>query len=506
MVGHIPLAGANNAEKGTDDQQLDLCKLGTQSPDTTVLPANLPALKEGQWFDDFGKLGGIKLYSPPPLHMAQINQPDDRLDIIMDKLINIESNTSNLSREFSALATKVDNHAAQLSQVKSTTESNLKKIQEVSRKQQSDMNLFDQNMSQKFRDLEVNLQQQNEQFRAEILKGVSRSIQESAYHVQDEILQQQCEARKHNLIIVGLREAKEGSDLKLVKSFFSTRMGIPDIDIKVVYRLGKTPGPKPRPVLVKFAHLGDRNKVWYTKSKIKQEEGSQVWLQEDLPKLAKNAHRNLYRVLKKARSLREEFPDAHIRGQSLIINEKVYRENELESLPEVLRPSNLATLRSDTAVVFFGRASPLSNHHFSPFMLEGHKFEYMEQYLAWRRASLSGIQATIKKTLTKGDALFFKGILNDLASNSIEEWNSQVAGIAEAGLRAKFQQNPALARFLCDTSPKQLGEASQNKRWGIGLTLIHPDVLKTEKCSKEGNLLGRKLMKVREELLVLKNA
>lgn len=43
-------------------------------------------------------------------------------------------------------------------------------------------------------------------------------------------------------------------------------------------------------------------------------------------------------------------------------------------------------------------------------------------------------------------------------------------------LRAKFKQNTNLCKFLCDTYPKRLGEASVNQKWGIGMPLTNPDV------------------------------
>lgn len=72
-------------------------------------------------------------------------------------------------------------------------------------------------------------------------------------------------------------------------------------------------------------------------------------------------------------------------------------------------------------------------------------------------------------------------------------------------LRAKFFQNRDLARFLMDTYPRLIGEASKNEVWGIGLSLDNKDVLDSSKWRKEGNLLGTSLAKVREELFDRQN-
>lgn len=130
----------------------------------------------------------------------------------------------------------------------------------------------------------------------------------------------------------------------------------------------------------------------------------------------------------------------------------------------------------------------------------------MEQYLAWRRANLADRQDLIDKALQKADPLVYKKILNDLHSTKSDEWNKDLPDTALVGLRAKFRQNPPLAHFLCNTFPKKLGEASPNKRWGVGFTLIHTDVLNTDKWQPEGNLLGETLSIVLAELMEEKNA
>lgn len=129
----------------------------------------------------------------------------------------------------------------------------------------------------------------------------------------------------------------------------------------------------------------------------------------------------------------------------------------------------------------------------------------MEQFLAWRRASLAGNDSLISRALSIADPVVYKGILNEIRNDKSNDWSRQLDNIALVGLRAKFQQNPALAHFLCSTHPKLIGEASFSKRWGTGLPLTHPDVLQTGKWSPRGNLLGRTLVTIREELIATKN-
>ena len=52
--------------------------------------------------------------------------------------------------------------------------------------------------------------------------------------------------------------------------------------------------------------------------------------------------------------------------------------NELELLPEKLRPSVLSLLCNEKALAFFGRNAYFSNHHAAPFAFDGLKFLTME--------------------------------------------------------------------------------------------------------------------------------
>lgn len=430
----------------------------------------------------------------------------DRWNFVMNKLIKIENNTSNLTRNVNTLSSKVDAQADLLKEVKGATTSNEQKINDLYRRQDSIAAEVDQRVEAKFKSMEASMQQANVVFQAQVLERADEHVRNATQEMQDDYIQGQCNFRKLNLLFIGIKEAEGEQPISVISSFLKNRMNLSGIRIDTAYRLGKPGGNNPRPILARFPFLAQRQRIWFSKSTIKanKEEGK-VWIQEDLPKTAKHAQRTFYRVLKKAKSIEGRFEGAHIRGQSLYIDGQAYRVENLESLPDVLKPSSLATLQSEDAVAFFGRFSPLSNHHPSPFVINGKHFTCMEQFLAWSRASLAEDQDLISKALSKADPVIYKGILNDLRNNKPEEWKEQIDNTALLGLRAKFQQNPSLAHFLCSTHPKVVGEASLNKTWGTGFTLTHHDVLQHQKWPKQGNLLGRSLMVIREELMITKN-
>lgn len=190
-----------------------------------------------------------------------------------------------------------------------------------------------------------------------------------------------------------------------------------------------------------------------------------------------------------------------MKNYKLYLNGEEYAAWELEELPHPLRPSSLATRQSDNSLVFYSKYSALSNHYTAPFEVRGRQFANMEQYLAYKRAKLSGQRSFINKALLPQDPVEAKAILNALKMDHPEEWKKDLSAVATEGLHAKFRQNEALENYLCGTAPLTLGEASTNQQWGIGLTLEDDEVLNKTKWNKQGNLLGQLLMKVRNQII-----
>ena len=80
-----------------------------------------------------------------------------------------------------------------------------------------------------------------------------------------------------------------------------------------------------------------------------------------------------------------------------------------------------------------------------------------------------------------------------------QDWDNVKEEIMLEILRIKFAPNTDLAAKLTATAQKTIAEAGQSTTYSIGMSLNHKDLFKTEKWSK--NVLGKLLMKVREELI-----
>lgn len=344
------------------------------------------------------------------------------------------------------------------------------------------------------------------EYTATVKRDVMEDVDGKIDKVKDEVqyisLKSKANSNRDNLVITGLKEDPQKTDMKLVSSFFKDCLKIPNVDIDVVYRMGEPAREGhiyTRPLVVRFPRASEKKKVWAGKTDITEEDGNIIRIQADLPKRLRDDAVLLNRVVKAAGKI-PKYKSAKIKDYTLLLHGDTYSPDDLERLPPPLRPSTLATPRSATAVAFFSKDSELSNHYRSNFTIEDHLFHSMEHYLAFKKAQLTGQQATINKALKVKDPVEAKAVLNSLKNSVGKEWKKQAPAFAEAGLRAKFRQNQYLLEFLLETGDRQLGEASRDTFWGVGATLTHPQILDTSNWPPEGNLLGRSLMKIRDEL------
>lgn len=470
-------------------QQQAAAAVSNLNPDSNLLP------------EEVGNM------EPPPQEKEEGLQPVDtrtlngHVALIMNKLNSIEGNTSTLNTKVSSLFSKLEDQSTRIKGAESTLATHSQQIRELKKGQSSLVQEVDDRVDEKMQSFREMLHKDNELFRAELINVTHKKVEHVTSTLREDFMEEKAVSREKNLIIMGLQEAADGgSDRELVNTLFKDNLGISNVDMESLYRLGKPGGTGPRPIMVKFHRLPDRHRVWFSKSKLKNDHSPKIWLQEDLPKPIKTAQRALYQAFKKAKSMPDTFRSVQLKGTKLILNGTAYGEKDMEALPPALQPSNMATRHSEAVIVFFGRASPLSNHHPSPFQLEGHSFSTMEQFLAWKRATISGKKGLINRALSSTNPVVCKGILNELRNDNVPKWEEALDSVVIGGLTAKFEQNMELAQFLIDTHPKTLGEASLNKRWGIGLPLYSPDVFDTSKWVVGGNLLGNKLSQVRDLL------
>lgn len=198
----------------------------------------------------------------------------DRWTWLMEKLNYIENNTSSMSKDVANLSSVVQNHSEQIQENKTAAESQKNKIDELTKQQEDLIPMVNAAVAKQLDSFKTTLRKDNELFRAELINMTNSTIKKSAAECREACLEDQTQACKRNLIVVVLPEEMEGSsDLDAVKKLFSSRMGLTGIKIDDIYGLGKEAGASPRALMVTFPLMSVRKKVWFAKSKLKEEMG-----------------------------------------------------------------------------------------------------------------------------------------------------------------------------------------------------------------------------------------
>lgn len=417
----------------------------------------------------------------------------DSMERKLNKLDGIEAKTNSIDSQMQGIQSSVDSLDREVTSIKTNVRSN------------------EERMEQEIAALKTKLNSQEDRFqsvvdglRNDILAETQNNFSGFTRHLEYAFVKEQAANRKMNLIFTGVPEGGCGSDHGVLRDIFKEGLGLRDVFFDTAFRMEaqRAGSGRPRHLMVRFRFLADRRRVWQAKKRLQQGDYNYVWIQEDMPRGLKEDLRILLRVAKQAEFLRkEEYRDLRVRDFRLYLSGKCYHPSELETLPVELRPSTLCTKRSDEAIIFFGRYSPLSNHHCSPFTLEEESYISVEHFLAVKRATLSGNQDLLDEARSHTNPSDSKAILNSLGDDHVQEWEETRSSLLLSALRCNFTQNKLLGTYLRVTYPLYLGEASRDPVWGIGFGLSERGVPPYSLWAKGGNLLGRSLSRVRGELI-----
>lgn len=442
----------------------------------------------------------------------------------MGKLNTIEATTTSLAEQMlgvvgrtSKLETTVTSNSARLGEIDdelSMVKTSIKKQEENFSAVQNLKTQFSKESAKTVTSMNALIDTQKEQvdsfnqnvngLRQEMVLEMDKKVNKIKHEIHCKNLKDRAFENRQNLVITGLKEDSKKSAMLVAREFIQDSIGIQNVKLVWARRIGPQPSEGSsysRPILMRFSSLPQRNAVWRKRNDITStDDSSKTKIQADHPKELREGMQVMYKVLKAAGDFKK-FESAKIVDFQLELNDEIYQVSDLERLPKQIRPSTLATPQSKDNVVFFSKQSFLSNHYPSVFVAEDQTFSSMEHYLAMKRATLSGKQELIDKAEKVQNPLQAKAILNLLKDDHKGEWDNMVDDVALKGLRAKFHQNPVLSAKLCNTKQKRIGEASTNPRWGIGMDLDNPQVLDHTKWLQDGNLLGKLLMKLRQEIL-----
>ena len=298
---------------------------------------------------------------------------------------------------------------------------------------------------------------------------------------------------KNNIKVLGLPNvADEACSSTLLKVYKSVGVNIGDNDIIEAHTIYSS--VQPRPVIVKICNPKLKPLLFKHNKMLKSQHNISV--QDDVPPDIFAVKKILLPIMHEAKriSSAEQRYNAKVRDDKLILNGSSYTLDKLNQLPSQLQLQNVFTKSRDDKIAFFSKHSPLSNHHLSPFTVEGIDFNTNEQFLMYSKAVFFNDELQAKQILDTQDLAIQKRLRSNIKSCNSAAWNKKRVSVMKRGLQAKLSQNAELKAFLLKTGYKTLIEANEHDTfWACGLPLRGESVWNISSWKGE-NQLGKLLM------------
>lgn len=319
--------------------------------------------------------------------------------------------------------------------------------------------------------------------------------------LNEQINSMENQSRRDNLTFDGIKETTGENCELLVKQVMSKNMkcaNASSIDLVRCHRIGSKSETQKgdRPIIAKFAKYSDRDTVWKSRSKL---ENSKIYVNENFSKLTESRRKVWYPVIKHAKTI----PKYKGKGKIFIVVDKLYVEgrlysvDEIDQLPNELQPAKISTPTKDGVTLFYGKNSPLSNHHKCEFAAESDKFNCVEQYLFYRKAVHAGDEVAAYRVMASQDPAEMKALGKRIKVPDQTMWGEIEQEVLTKGCRLKYEQNPHLKDFLLSTGDTVLGEANpHDSHWGTGHSLHDENAFKQAHWTGT-NLMGKILMDLR---------
>lgn len=127
------------------------------------------------------------------------------------------------------------------------------------------------------------------------------------------------------------------------------------------------------------------------------------------------------------------------------------------------------------------------------------RFQTMEHYIMWRKATVFGDKETAEKILVAATPSEAQALGRQVKNFDGKKWRETVPEVAETGNWLKFSQVRECREALLATGDKVLAESNPaDRNWGIG---FRGDEAEGNESEWGTNLLGDAQMKVRDRLV-----
>ena len=325
--------------------------------------------------------------SPPSMSSHSVCDSDNSMmgTDIMESLKSMQKSMDNMNHSLIMLTNEVAQIRTEIDDYKG-----LKASVELAHSDISDLRADVENLKVKTKDNETShdliMMKLNE------AKNENKILNEQLLHLDWYI-------RRENLKIRGIPGDEDepiSVTVRKVRDLLIDKLGIEngrDIVFHRCHRLRRNSRIGNADIIVRFAWYGDRERVFNKRFSLK---GTDIYINEDFPPEIEKHRSRLYPIYKTAKGKNMK---PKLYKDKLIINRATYTVDSLHALPLELRPETLATCNLDTAVLFYGQDSYLSNFYPSKFMLDGKIFDGSEQYYQYKKALHAGNQDLAEQIL-----------------------------------------------------------------------------------------------------------
>jgi ribA/ribD-fused uncharacterized protein len=336
-----------------------------------------------------------------------------------------------------------------------------------------------------------------------VLEARISELEQSNQALRDRVIQQEVYTRRNNLLLHGIPEPT-WETTEQCETTVRTRLSQLNVDVTGIKfdRLHRL-GPKTRTdriIIVRFNDSNDRELVWKARPGYQPHTGTRPThfrITQDYPQEILARRRRLIPILNKAKQT-SGYEASFLRDDKLTVNNVTYTVDTIRYLPEALDPRNIATKQEGNITAFWSQNSPLSNHHPSRFIIDGVRYNSVEQRYMQSMALHAKDLHRAHKVMSAEDPVMQKRVMQGLTKS--ESWKKAAIPAMKAALTAKFTQNPDLADFLLRTGESELVEAAPTDNfWGAGISMDSPQIY--DKTNWKGkNMLGQMLVEVRTML------
>ena len=235
--------------------------------------------------------------------------------------------------------------------------------------------------------------------------------------------------------------------------------------------------------------------LWKNKSYLS--EG--VFVNKEYSPEIERKRRVLLPILRAAKSIEGYKKQIRLENNKIVIKGKDYDIKNIHELPKDLNAFKVTSKENDTTVGFFGELNPLSNFFPASFQTKGQHYISSEQFIQASKAQYFGDIDIYNQIMGCKNSSDCKEFSRKISGVDHSKWETVAADICRIGIRDKFIQNPILMEILVwKTGTKCIVECANDRLWGMGIPLAHPDSLDSDRWITPG-IMGKILEEIRLE-------